>query len=83
MLNRSRMQAIIFSNLELKMLFWLWCLWLVFYSYQVVALKEAVRTEVRAPHRDGNNNPRLHATPFSFKMVVFKIFRGELSATDL
>jgi hypothetical protein len=32
------------SSLELKMFFSIWGLWLVFYCYQIVALKDVVPT---------------------------------------
>jgi hypothetical protein len=50
------MQAINYSNLELKMFFSLWGLWLIFYCYQIVVLKDAV-------HHRGKEITALGSTP--------------------
>jgi hypothetical protein len=65
-------------SLELKIFSSHWGLWLVFKSY-----KNCCTEGCHAPQREGNSNPRLHATLLSFKMSVLSDSKGKWQQTDL
>jgi hypothetical protein len=74
----SRLRATGCFFFELKKIFSLWGLWLVFYCRQIIYRLEGCP----APQREGKNNPRLHATPTPLcptRWVFKEIPRGNVS----
>jgi hypothetical protein len=75
------MQSINCSSLGSKLFFSLWGFMVVFYCYQIVALKEDVHKEGKVPCQNLNDNPWLHASLCPSQLRSSKILSREMIAT--